>query len=313
MPGLQEISDKESRISEKLRGFVMKKRIIVLIFLTSAAILSLINCGSRKLENLVSVSVLPQKYFVERIAGGRFSVNVMIPPGQSPHSYEPTARQMKKITESVIYFKIGYIAFESANMENIHAANRKMKIIDTADGIDLIKSSDSHEETGHDEHGIDPHTWLSPRSVKIMAKIICDALIEEDNANEHIYIKNYQLFIRDIDSLDELITGYLGAYRGKKIMVYHPSWAYFARDYGLVQIPLEKEGKEPGPMYMKEFSDIARKEKIKTIFTQKEFPTTSVTAIANDIGARIVLLDILDPDWPGSMKRSALAFRDALK
>lgn len=289
----------------------MKKSIILLLFPAAAAILFLVSCADRKPGRLISVSILPQKYFVERIAGGRFSVNVMIPPGQSPHSYEPTARQMEEITQSVIYFKIGYIPFESANMENIQSANTKMRIVDTSAGINLIKGPHDHAESG-DDHGVDPHTWLSPASVKIMAGNICNALVEEDKEYGQTYIKNYHAFIRDIDSLDKLITGYLGAYKGGKIMVYHPSWGYFARDYGLVQIPLEKEGKEPGPMYMKEFSNIARKEKIRTIVAQKEFPAASAGAIANDIGARLVLLSTLDPDWLDSMKKTALAFRDAL-
>ncbi len=156
----------------------------------------------------ITVSILPQKYFVHRIAGvGEnldFDIHVMIPPGHSPATYAPTPQQMKALSHSKLYFRIGHIPFEKAWMKNIAANNPHLKIIDTSVGVDLIETGEDKEELPWDHHyhaGIDPHIWLSPHAVKIQAKHILDAMIEIDSKNQEFYKENYRLFLLDIDRL----------------------------------------------------------------------------------------------------------------
>lgn len=296
------------------------KPVILFILLS----LFFINCGStgpgvdsKKFE--IAVSILPQKYFVERIAGedanSDFGIHVMIPPGHSPATYAPTPQQMKVLGHCKLYFRIGHIPFERVWMKNIAANNPQMKIIDTSLGVDLIEAGEDEHDLHHDHHhaGIDPHIWLSPRAVKIQAKHILDALIEIDRQNQESYKENYRLFLGDIDRLDREIRSLLEKSRGRKFMVFHPAWSYLARDYGWEQLAIELEGKAPNPAGLKRIIEIARRENIRIIFVQQQFDTHSARAVADEIGGRVVILDPLAPDWLDNMKKIAQAFSDTLR
>jgi len=276
-----------------------------------------INCGSpgpdissEKIQ--ITVSILPQKYFVERIAGGGdnldFDIHVMIPPGHSPATYAPTPQQMKALSHCKLYFRIGHIPFENAWMKNISSNNPHMKIIDTSVGVDLIETGEAEDElhqVHHHHAGIDPHIWLCPRAVKIQAKHILDAVIEIDRENQEFYKENYRLFLLDIDRLDREIKALLEKCRGRKFLVFHPAWSYFAREYGLEQLPIEVEGKAPNPANLKKIIDIARRENIRIIFVQEQFDTHSAGAVAAEIGGRVVKIDPLALDWLDNMKKIA--------
>lgn len=264
-------------------------------------------------KRVVTVSILPQRYFVERIVGDRYTINVMIPPGHSPHTYEPTPREMKTVSDSVLYFRIGHIAFEKVWMDKIASLNKSMKVVDTSAGVSLITG-----EADHDHHGgIDPHTWISPSAVKIQAKHILDSFIEYETkagivGNGAIYERNYGDFIRDIEALQAENERILAPLKGKKFMVYHPSWSYFAREYGLVQYPIEIEGKTPGPADLKRIIDTAEKENIRVIFVQKQFDSHNAEAVANEIKGKVIVMDPLAPDWLDNMKQITRTFKEAL-
>lgn len=275
-------------------------------------------CGSpgsdvRSEKFQVTVSILPQKYFFERIAGDSantdFDIHVMIPPGQSPETYAPTPQQMKTVSQSSLYLRIGYIPFETAWMKNIAANNPQMKIIDTSVGVDLIKpgETESHHPGSHPHAGIDPHTWLSVKAVKIQAKHILDAVIALDSENQDIYEKNYRAFLRDIDDLDREIKAILAHCPGKKFLVFHPAWSYFSRDYDLEQVSIEVEGKVPNPADLKRIIDIARAENLRVVFIQAQFDVHSAQAVAEEIRGRLVPLDPLAEDWLANMKQMAAA------
>jgi zinc transport system substrate-binding protein len=273
---------------------------------------------------VVTVSILPQRYFVERIVGDKYKINVMIPPGHSPHTYEPTPREMKTVSDSVIYFRIGHIAFENAWMDKIASLNKKMKIVDTSEGVSLITGEEEHEnehegEEGHHHHGgIDPHTWLSLPAVKIQLKHILDAINEYEikngkSNNTAIFEINYNNFIRDIDELQAENERILAPLKGKKFMVYHPSWSYFARDYGLIQFPIEIEGKTPGPADLKQIIDTAKDENIRIIIVQKQFDSHNARTVADEINGKVIMLDPLAPNWLENMKEITLTFKEALQ
>ncbi|MDQ1355410.1 MAG: zinc transport system substrate-binding protein [Acidobacteriota bacterium] len=274
----------------------------------------------------VTVSVLPQQYFVKRIVGNEYQINVMIPPGQNEATYEPTPREMKAVGDSIIYFRIGHLAFEEAWIDKITSLNPHMKIVDTSEGISLITGTDlhsHHEESetpragagDHDHSGVDPHIWLSPAAVKIQAKHILDAFmeVEKDAIKRAAYEKNFNQFMQDINALNSEIEALLKPIPNKKFMVYHPAWAYFARDYGLTQYPIEMEGKSPSAAVMKEIVDTARLENIRVIFVQQQFDAANAWAVANEIKGKVVTADPLAPDWLDNMRKTAHTFKEALE
>ena len=298
------------------------KRLILLTLLGLLAI----SCGSPtpnpdpdKIQ--IAVSILPQKYFVQRIIGDstRFDIQVMIPPKHSPETYSPTPRQMQSLSRCSLYFRIGHIPFETAWMNNIAANNPNMKIVDTSTGVDLIQGDpeekeDADEKESHRHHhsGIDPHIWLSPKAVKIQARHILNAIIEIDPQGQKTYKENYEKFLRDIDQLDQDTKALLEKCPGKQFMVFHPAWSYFAREYGLTQIPIEIEGKDPSPAEMKKIIDTAKHENLRAIFIQEQFDTHSAQSVAAEINGQVIKLDPLAEDWLTSMKQTAQMLSQAL-
>jgi zinc transport system substrate-binding protein len=249
---------------------------------------------------VISVSILPQQYFIEQLAGDLVEVNVMIPPGASPATYEPTVSQLGKLDHSEVYLKIGYVGFELGWMDKIKSVNPSMEVIDLSIGIDLIQGAglDDHSHEGlHDHGGTDPHIWMSPGNAKIIASNICHSLIKILPDKRDILAANLALFTSKLDSLDGEIESMLAGLEQRKFMIFHPSLTYFARDYNLEQLPLEFEGKEPSPHHMAKMTDLGREFHISTIFLQKQFDEKNARTLANEIEAEVVQIDPLDPDW----------------
>jgi zinc transport system substrate-binding protein len=258
-------------------------------------------------DKTVSVTILPQKYFVEQIAGDKVKVNVMIPPGASHSSYEPTARQMNLLNHSQAYLKIGHLDFELSWLPRFMGVNSSMKIFDCSEGIDLIKGgNDQHleakvQEANENETGIDPHTWMSPKNVKIIAKNILKSLNSLYPTDSSVFLANYNLFLLRIDSIENLFNQNADKLKGRCFIIYHPALAYLARDFGMVQIVLEFDGKEPPPAHIKEIIDLGKEKNIHTIFVQKQLSIDNSRSLAKEINAEIITLDPLDENWDKQM------------
>ncbi|MCP4667778.1 MAG: zinc ABC transporter solute-binding protein [Deltaproteobacteria bacterium] len=275
--------------------------------------------GAEKLQ--VSVSIIPQKYFVRKIGADLVDVNVMVLPGASPATYEPKPKQMALLTESKIYFAIG-VPFEKVWLERFAAVHPRMVIVHSEEGIEKMpmkadhrhEEADQHKGDGH-AHGIrDPHIWLSPPLVKIVARNILHALLKTDPLHRVFFEANYRAFCAEIDGLDEELKEiFSGRGPGIDFMVYHPAWGYFARAYGLNQIPIEMEGKEPKPRALKNIIGQARDKGVKVIFVQPQFSGKSARTIARAMGGRVIVADPLAPDWAENLRKVAEAFRSALK
>ena len=257
----------------------------------------------------VTVSILPQKYFVERILGDHFKVNVMIPPGASPVSYEPTPLQMKELSNSETYIRIGHVEFEKAWMKKIRNINPDMKIIDQSVDANLIHADHKHEvehdHSGHHHHhhhGTDPHIWISPKEVTKQIELIFQYFIKEYPSLGPDLEKNYSVFQSEIDSLDLYIQNKLESLQGKKFLIFHPALSYLARDYGLGQISIEIDGKEPTPANIREIVDIAKKDNIRVVFVQQQFSTHNAEVIAKEIDGKVVQIDPLSYQWTESIK-----------
>ncbi|MGD8990976.1 MAG: zinc ABC transporter substrate-binding protein [Desulfobacterales bacterium] len=268
----------------------------------------------------VFVSIAPQNYFVQQIGRELVNVQVMLPSGADPHTYEPKPRQMAGISKAKGYFAIG-VPFENAWLEKIAAANPGMTVVHTDDGIEKIPMATHHqaEDEAHHEagtqgrRGLDPHIWLSPALVKIQARTIMNALQKLDPSHHAVYQKNYQLFVTEIDRLDNEIKTIFAGKRGLRFMVFHPSWGYFARAYGLKQVAVEIEGKDPKPAQLKELIEHAREKDINIIFVQPQFSIRSAKLLAKEIGGQVAVADPLAEDWLGNLRNVASKFRAALK
>jgi len=267
----------------------------------------------------VAVTILPQKQFVERITGDHAKVIVLVPPGADPHTYEPTPGQLAEIGSADVYVKVGSgVEFERAWMDKIADLNPSMSVIDSSKGIGLQKSQGEEEEEGHShasggEFGTDPHIWLSLKNAHIMAENTCEGLAAADPAHAAKYRANADAFIRELDELDASITRNVTARTTRTFMVYHPAWSYFARDYGLVQIPIEAEGKEPTATGIKNLISQAREKNITIIFAAPEYSTKSAQVIADEIGGRVVLVSPLEEDYLKNMKNAASAFMEGAR
>ena len=275
----------------------MKK---IILLLAIAAIFN--SCGSKKNQNeepgnFITVSILPQKTFVKKITGDDFVVNVLIPPGTSPAAYTLLPSQLEEISKSAIWFRIGNIGFEHSWQDKIAQANSKMKVVDLSEGLDLI----AQVKEQHDDHfhlsGVDPHIWLSPVLVKQMAKRIFDEVSKLNPEQSIKYKTNYLEFVKEIDQLNIEIANKLKPFEGRKIVVFHPSLSYFARDYGLLQYSLESGGKEPTPQRMKELIDLSKKENIKVMYIQGELDRDHARVFAEEVGGKIIQVRPLDPAW----------------
>ncbi len=249
----------------------------------------------------VTVSILPQQYFVERIGGENVAVNVMVLPGESPATYEPKPDQLRALSKAQAYVSIG-VPFEQAWLERISSANPDMLMVDTTQGI---------ERLGDPEHP-DPHIWLSPRLVKIQARTIYEALAQLDPEHQTTYQANLERFLEDIDALDADIRSTLSGLEQRKFMVFHPSWSYFARDYDLEMIPIEIGGQEPSAAELAALVERAQAEDIRVIFAQPQFSTEKAQTIAEEIGGEVLLIDPLAPDWLDNLRRVAETFADVL-
>lgn len=262
----------------------------------------------------MAVSILPQESFVKKIAKERVDVITLVAPGSSPHSYEPKPSQMQQLANATIYFKIG-VEFEEAWLPRFQSQNSKMTLVDMNKNIiklamqehphDHDEHEDEHSHHHHDE--LDPHTWTSPKNVAIMARNITDALSKRDPQNADFYAQNLREFLSEIDATNTTIKNILKTAQQKKFMVFHPSWGYFADAYGLVQIALEIEGKNPKPKELIAIIKEAKEHNIRTIFTQKEFSQKSARIIANETDAKLYTISPLDPEWSNNLIKMAKA------
>jgi len=276
----------------------------------------------------VAVSILPQKYFVEKIGGDRVRATVMVPPGANPATYEPRPSQLVAISKSKTYFAIG-VPFERVWLEKFTRINPKIQVVRTERGIEK-RAMDTYDDLFVDwippwmrksglrksekEMFMDPHIWVSPPFAMIIARNILMALSYFDGEHRDEYKENFEKFQQEIITLDREIRNILsGIGKKNRFMVFHPAWGYFADAYGLRQIPVEIEGKEPKPARLQAIIQYAKRLGIKKIFAQPQFSAKSLRMIARVIGAEVSFADPLAIEWAKNLKELALEIRPALR
>jgi len=254
----------------------------------------------------VFVSILPQKYFVERIGGEQVKVEVMVNPGESPATFNPNPKKMSLLSQAKLYFSIG-VPFETIWIERIQSIHSNLQFVPLHDK--------QNPATDHDHsHGSrDPHIWTSPAKVKVMAKKIKETLVHTEPQKEKYFEANLQAFHDDLDALDRDIREILAGNDNHRFMVFHPAWSYFAEDYGLEQISIEDGGKELGARSLQKIIEKGKKLGIKVIFVQKQFSLSIAEKIAKMIGATVREMDPLAEDYLANMRRTATAISGALQ
>ncbi|GAB6192589.1 zinc ABC transporter substrate-binding protein [Desulfocastanea catecholica] len=310
----------------------MIKRITVLLIV--AFLFQGAASTSAKDQPTAFVSVLPQKFFVQQISKDFVDVAVMVQPGASPATYEPKPSQMAGLASSSLYFSIG-VPFENAWLDRIAGVNAKMKIIRTEEGINRLamvehhhEGEEHHDDQQADQHpagelenktegihdsGLDPHIWLSPPLVKKQAATIAAALAREYPEQAALFQQNLAAFLADIDRLNDELHRTLAEKKGMKFMVFHPSWGYFAKEYGLEQIAIEIEGKDPKPAQLRALIEQARENAVTVVFAQPQFSTKSAKLIAREIGGEVIFIDPLAEDWLNNMKQVTASLKNALR
>jgi zinc transport system substrate-binding protein len=286
----------------------MKRAVLVVVvasfFCTIPSSVRAAEAPSGKIK--VFVSIIPQEYFVERVGGEYVEVEVLVGPGQSPATYEPTPRQMSQLGSSRVYFRIG-VPFEKVFMPKISSAFSQLSIVDTSAGVPLLyfNRSDGRQVA-------DPHIWLDPKRVKIQAETICTELIRLAPDYTDVFRQNLKAFQQDLDAVDVSIAGSLETLRGGTLYVFHPAFGYFAQSYGLQQVAIEVEGKQPSARQLSDLINRARDEKVKIIFVQPQYSKKNAQTIAREISGAVVPINPLPENYLDELRMMASVIKNAL-
>lgn len=277
---------------------------------SSAASNDVANLPSTQNTVRVMVGILPQAYFAEQIGGSHVAVTVLLGPGKSAETYEPTPKEVSQLFDADVYFQIG-MPFETRLLEKAVSVKADVNIVDTRKGIVLRPFK---EETDHDhaEGEADPHIWLDPQLVRIQAKTMANELKRLDPAHAIDYETNFHRFDSILNQIDTAIANLLAPCRGASFYVFHPGFGYFADRYGLSQISVESEGKEPGAQTLAVLIERAKKDSVKVIFAQSEFSSKTAEAVAAAISAKVMPLDPLARDYLNNLWHIAQALKEAL-
>lgn len=286
------------------------KSIIALLF----CLTTVFSCVSEA-ETYVLVSVAPHKFFVEKIAGDTLKVELMVPAGASSHTFEPTPKQMMKASNADMWFQIGE-SFEPRASQALLSHNPKLQLVNLRNGLDLIVSKNGeeghckccHSSSNKNDYCVDPHFWLSARQAKIQAATIADALSQRYPEHKTLYETNLKKFQKELDDLDQEIQTILKPLKNRLIMVSHPAYAYFCRDYDLKQLSIEFEGKDPTPQQLTKTINTARDAHITKIFIQMQYNNKGARLIAKQIGAEVVTLDPYAENYIETMRDIARNF-----
>jgi len=276
------------------------------LYLLSA--LLLFGCGQKREpaasgKPVVFAGILPQAGLAKVVAGDRVEIHVLIGEGQSPHAYEPTARQLARLGEADLLLTIG-MPFEKHLLKKIAPLYPDLPIVGTQAGIELRNMRQgSHGAT-------DPHIWLSPANAILIAKNIFQALGKTDPTHADEYRRNFDALAKQLEALDAEIRSMLAPYKGRRFYVFHPSFGYFADAYGLEQISIELDGKAPSPRQLAELIDQAKADGVTVLFVQKQFPADSAKAIADAIGGKVVPLDPLAEDCVANLRLIAESLKE---
>lgn len=275
-------------------------------------ILLLTMCSLTVYANVrITVSIAPQRYFVQKVAGNRADISVIVPDGLNLYDYEPTQKQMSALGESDIYFTVGDPAERTWLAKNRNIG--KTLVVDTDTGIDKLELAGyrKKQQNGSDEdeaqtEGKDPHIWLDPSLVMKQAKAVYEALVYADKPNASFYKANYTQFMKELKALDRNISIILKQAEVRKFMVFHPAWSYFAKRYNLEQVAVELDGKSLKTQEVANVIKTAKEQKLRIIFGLPQFSMKDIKTISEETGARVMIIDPLAENWAEYLTKTAM-------
>lgn len=249
-------------------------------------------------KKTIFVTITPMQSIIEEITAGDFDIEVIVPKGASPETFEPTPKQVTSFSDAELIFSTGLIDFEQSLVQRISG---DAEVVNLSNGIELIAGSCSHGNHKH-KHGVDPHIWTSPRALRTMVTNAHKAIMAHypDSVK---YTEATGRLLERIDALDTYCATRIKAEGVEAMMIYHPAYTYYARDYGIEQIAIEHDGKEPSLRQTTALIEKAKEHGVKAILRQPQYSEDKVRAIANDAGAEIITTDPLAEDILGEIER----------
>ncbi|MEA5032378.1 MAG: zinc ABC transporter substrate-binding protein [Sphaerochaeta sp.] len=307
----------------------MKNPIAIILMVITISLSPLSASGNNEAKKtdtpkpVVAVSILPQQYVVDRIAGDLVETVVLVGPGQSPHSYEPTPRQMSALSQADVWI-LSNTDFELSLRPKVTSMYPKLMVVDGTEGVTFRYLEDHGHEEGEDEddHGdaqehayqgeLDRHTWLGREPMRILATHTARTLAKLDPVHADTYAANLAVFLEEVDTLFTNLKQELAALRGTTVFVYHPSFGYLLDDLGIAQEAVETGGKEPTAKALSLLIEEARKDKVPALFVQAQFPVSAAKSVAQAVGAQVLPLDPLAYDWIANIRLIGETLRQAL-
>jgi len=246
----------------------------------------------------VIVPVEPYVLVVNRITGERVDVHTLVPPGQSPHTYSPTPQQIAAIARSDALFRAD-LELEQGLVPRLAELDPDLRI------VELTSTEPASPQLGPHANGHDPHVWLDPSNVIHQAGLIAGTLSQLDPAGARGYAAGLDSLVRDLTRLDEELSFQLLPAAGSRFYVLHPAYGHFAEAYGLEQVAIEADGKEPSARRLAELVDMARDDNTRVIITQPQYADATVRTLAREIDARVVSVDPLAYDLFATLRSLA--------
>lgn len=260
------------------------------------------------IDNIIMVTIEPQRYFTEQLTDSLFKIETMVPAGSSPETFDPSPNQMLLLANCKAYFFVGNLGFEEVWLNKLQSNFPSVRFFNTSKNIRPCITFIDHGDHRHE--GVDPHTWSSPKSAAIIVQNMFEALAEIDPENTILYRSNLEKLQKRISEIDREVQDILSRSSQKAFIIYHPALTYFARDYGLTQYCIETDGKEPSPEQLKSLVQTTREKDIKTIFIQEEFDRKNAETISKETGCRLVVINPLSYNWPEETLKIAKALSD---
>ena len=290
------------------------RKVLIILF----AVFCLHSVFAEKSDKLnVYVSIMPQKYFADKVGGDLVNVSVLVPSGTSPENFDPSPKQIMQLGSSDVYFTID-IPFENIFLDKIKTGKKKLVIADCGKNVPKLRNPEHKEHEHEHEHGhqhgeFDPHIWTDPELIKIIAQNMADTFSVTDPAHAATYAANLKNFKDELDTLKDELSLKLAPYKGRIFYVYHSAYTYFAERFGLVQKSIETGEKEPTPAKLRELVNQANQDKVKTIFIQPEFPASGAKRVAEAIGGKTVTRSVLEYDVPANMRKTAALLAESFE
>ena len=289
-----------------------KLSIVIVILVIAAGVLGYFGYQNLDANNSngkidVAVSIGPEEQWVNAVGGDKVNVTLMVPPSADPHTYEPLPGQLKQISNAKMYAEIGSpLEFETNYMNKIEAANPNMLIVNCSEGVTLIPNTAENESDT-----MDPHDWNDPKNAEIMVNNIYLGLVKVDPSDQAYFEKNRDNYEAQLEALDNYTTQTLKDKNGTNILIFHPAFGYYAKDYNLTQIAVMINDEEPSPQRIALLLNTAKADNIKVMYNEPQYDPSYMQSIASQVNGTVITVNDLDPNYIQNMKNTADAFAQA--